>query len=299
MKRMALAVALLAFGASAAGGSKGDARGLWRRASGLMAQGRYAEAEKACLNLLALHASPLDDLRATASLADVYARLGKRDKMAIRLAEAEAHLTKTKDPATQARVYYLKAVAACERDDYKTCLAALRQALGESEEPIVWANRDDAFFMNLRLLDDTANARQEFLKLTDLRSYDKALRKQIADLCARARGEKKRVLIYFDGQWCPWCRDMTQCLKKPQVVAALEGYLMLTIDVGRFDKHQVVMEEVIDRKEIPALVILDGDGAKVVHLNCADFEDRERRTNDPARLAVLLRRHQAEAPPLE
>ena len=69
---------------------------------------------------------------------------------------------------------------------------------------------------------------------------------------------------------------------------ALAGFAYLRIDVGHFDKHQIVMEEYVDEFYVPALVVLDAEGKKIAHINCKLYEDRAKRRNDPHRLAEAL-----------
>ena len=84
-------------------------------------------------------------------------------------------------------------------------------------------------------------------------------------------------------------RSAHRAVQDPQVKKALEGFAYLRIDVGRFDKHQIVMGEYVDAFVIPALVILDADGNRIVHLSPTLYEDKAKRRNDPHRLAEALR----------
>jgi len=275
----------------AAGADRAKARKLSALAGRQMQAGQFEKATETWQELLALEPPPAVALKAQLGLLEICCR--RRDFGATPHFEAQALklLAKAGDDRAKARLLYFQAVVACESGKTKMCLAALRKAVATSEDAILWANDDQEFFIGIRLLDDDSPTLKEFTALTDLSNVDKELRAEIQALCDRAKREGKRVLLNFDGRWCPWCRDMDTCLEQPEVKAALEGYLVLKIDVGRFDRHQAVMDELIDRKEIPALVILDGDGNRVVHLPSKDYEDREKRRNDPQRLAKLLREH--------
>ncbi len=63
----------------------------------------------------------------------------------------------------------------------------------------------------------------------------------------------------------------------------------MRIDVGRFERHMVVMDEYVDEFYVPALVVLDAEGKKIAHLNCKVYEDRAKRRNDPHKLAEALK----------
>ena len=293
MSRALAILVLLAvvYGPVAGATARGEAGRLWAQAQRQLADGKLEAAEKTCSQALAADPSPALRLKVAVGLATVCCKLDKAEAAAKAIAQAETLLEATKDAEAQARVLYLKAVLACEKDDMKSTMALLRRAVAASEKAMLWANDDDGFFINIRLLDEDSDVQKAFVKLIDLTRYDKALRADIDKACAQAKREKKRVLLTFHGEWCPWCRDMTRCLRTPEVTAALGSYVTLTIDIGRFSKHQVAMKQFVDRMEIPALVVLDADGKKIVHLACSDFEDRGAGRNDPERLAALLAKH--------
>ncbi|MFC1805812.1 thioredoxin family protein [Planctomycetota bacterium] len=282
-------IATLAILADAA--ENAAARKLFAQAGRQMEAEQFAEAEKTCREVLASKPPSSLKLPTLARLARIACHLDKLDAAAKHIADARAALKEAKNPRVETELLYLEAVIACERDDHKRCLALLKRATAASEDVILWVDKDSGFFINIRLLDDDSPLRKEFVAITDMGNVDKELRGQIRALCEQAKREGKRVLLNFDGRWCPWCRDMDTCLEQPEVKAALGKYVTLKIDVGRWTKHQVVMEELIDRKEIPALVILDGDGNRIAHLPSKAYEDRKKRRNDPQRLAELLREH--------
>jgi hypothetical protein len=78
-------------------------------------------------------------------------------------------------------------------------------------------------------------------------------------------------------------------LQDPEIKKELERFVSLRIDVGRFDKHQVLMGEYVDEFLIPALVVLDADGNRLIHIDCRRYEDKARRgQNDIHKLAEAL-----------
>jgi hypothetical protein len=80
-------------------------------------------------------------------------------------------------------------------------------------------------------------------------------------------------------------------LQDNEVKKELERFVSLRIDIGRFDKHQIVMGEYVDDFLIPALVLLDADGNRLIHLDCRSYEDKAHRgQNDPKKLAEALRK---------
>ena len=284
---------VLASGVQAfAGQAQANPTRLWAQAERLLAEEKYAEAEKVCRDLLAEGVAPLYQLRASAALVEVYCNLDKPGPMQEFAAKTEERLKTTQDAQANARLLFFKSVLACKRQDFKGCVALLKKAAAALDEAFVWAAEGKAkYFADILLLDDASQERKDLEALADLKNVDKDLRAQIAAACAEAKKQGKRVLLHFYGDWCPWCRDMDKCLKQPEVAKALEKFICLKIDVGRFDKHKIVMGEYVDTISVPALVVLDADGARIAHLPSASYEDQAKGINDPARVAKGLLSH--------
>ena len=80
-------------------------------------------------------------------------------------------------------------------------------------------------------------------------------------------------------------------LQDTEVKKELERFVSLRIDIGRFDKHQVLMGEYVDEFLIPAIVLLDADGNRLIHLDCRQYQDNAHRgQNDTHKLAEMLRK---------
>jgi len=210
MTRLVTVFGLMAFGQALTlagepgAGAAADARArkLLSAAAELASDGKHAEAEKACLEALALSPSPPLAVQASAQLAEVYCNLEKYDKAQDCLARAEEGLKKAGGPGIQAKVLYLRAVLACQKADLKGCLEQLRRAIASSEEAILWANDNRAsHFADIMLLGEDSAVRREFLEMTDLAHYDKELRESIKAKCQQAAKEGKRVLLDFYGGW--------------------------------------------------------------------------------------------------
>jgi len=288
--RVLVSVVLAAAVPALARGTSPNARQLWSQAESLMADEKYAEAEKVCLGLLAPETPPAYRLRASAALVGVYCSLDKLDLAQKQIDATEELLQKTNDPVVQARMHYFRAVLACRKEDYKGCLAHLKKAVALSDEAVVWASEDKAkHFANFVVMMDESPFQKEFDALTDLKRIDAELRARIKEACEAAKKANKLVLLHFSGDWCPWCRDMDKCLQQPEVSKAVEGFVRLKIDVGHFDKHQVVMQEYVDRLTVPAFVVLDAAGSRIAHPHSDLYEDKAKGVNDPARVAKALR----------
>jgi thiol:disulfide interchange protein len=120
---------------------------------------------------------------------------------------------------------------------------------------------------------------------------DAEIRNEIKEACKKAKETDKFVLLDFYGSFCFWCIDMDKALQHPEVKKELTRFVYLKIDVGEFVRHGEIMKQYVDKLSVPALVILDSDGNKIVHLDADLNEDRVKKVNDPYRLAEALRKY--------
>jgi thiol-disulfide isomerase/thioredoxin len=57
----------------------------------------------------------------------------------------------------------------------------------------------------------------------------------------RARTERKLLFIDLGGNWCPDCRILAGTMALPSLEPFVEAhYVVVTVDVGRFDKNQQI-----------------------------------------------------------
>ena len=91
----------------------------------------------------------------------------------------------------------------------------------------------------------------------------------VAAAVAKAKKEKKRVLVTLGANWCSWCRALDRTFTKDEKVAAAiaKSYVPLKVDVGRMNKNlDLTASWGADvKKGVPLLVVLDGTG-KVVKI---------------------------------
>jgi len=91
--------------------------------------------------------------------------------------------------------------------------------------------------------------------------------KQIADALAIAKKENKRVLLQFGANWCFWCKRLHKMFETDQAIAEQlkNGYVLVLIDVnGEHNQTVNSMYGNPTRFGIPALVVLDADGKRLV-----------------------------------
>lgn len=83
---------------------------------------------------------------------------------------------------------------------------------------------------------------------------------------AKAKADKKLLLIKMGGNWCGDCRILQATMDLPEVKAFLNRhYEMISIDVGRMDKNLQIPARygVKDKLEgVPAILIVDPKSGK-------------------------------------
>ena len=99
--------------------------------------------------------------------------------------------------------------------------------------------------------------------------YDEAAdaKADVAAAVAKAKKEKKRVLVTLGANWCGWCRSLDRTFTKDEKVAAAiaKSYVPLKVDVGKINKNlDLTASWGADlKKGVPLLVVLDGTGKAV------------------------------------
>ena len=100
---------------------------------------------------------------------------------------------------------------------------------------------------------------------------------------AKAKVDGKRVLIDFGADWCPDCHVLDSYFEDPRAKAILDAsYHVVRIDVGNFDNNLETATKYgnVIGVGIPSVVILDGDGKKLVDTAGGELADSRRYTAD-------------------
>lgn len=87
----------------------------------------------------------------------------------------------------------------------------------------------------------------------------------------KAKKEDKRVLVFFGGNWCPWCRRLHRLFEEaPALVARLrKEFVLVQVDANfRRDKNRNATllkryGDPIKQYGLPVFVVLDRDGAQL------------------------------------
>ncbi len=101
-------------------------------------------------------------------------------------------------------------------------------------------------------------------------------RKQIAESIKQASKEHKNILLDFGANSCGDCHALENQMRKPELAELIRGnYVVVNVDVGRFDKNLDIAEKygVPLKKGIPALAVLDRQGKLLYVQDQGQFED--------------------------
>ena len=123
--------------------------------------------------------------------------------------------------------------------------------------------------------------------------YDEAAdaKADVAAAVARAKKEKKRVLVTLGGNWCGWCRALDRTFTQDGKVAAelAKAFVPVKVDVGRMTKNLDLAASwgADPKKGVPLLVVLDGKG-KAVKVQETDVLE-EGKGHDPEKVVAFLK----------
>jgi thioredoxin-related protein len=117
---------------------------------------------------------------------------------------------------------------------------------------------------------------------------------QITAALEKAGGEKKRVLLMFGANWCPWCRRLHRTLTTDAAVAKTlrENYELVLVDMNtRHDRQRnaAVNERYGNPLQhgLPVFVVLDAGGKRLTTRETATLEDERGRHSAERVLAFL------------
>ncbi|TAM81142.1 MAG: thioredoxin family protein [Acidobacteria bacterium] len=88
-------------------------------------------------------------------------------------------------------------------------------------------------------------------------------RRDVAAAIAQASKTGRNVVLIFGANWCPDCHALDAQMHKPELASLIRrDYVVVDIDVGRFDKNLGLAEKygVPLSKGIPAISVLDRHG---------------------------------------
>jgi thiol:disulfide interchange protein len=125
---------------------------------------------------------------------------------------------------------------------------------------------------------------------------------QIAQALAAGKREGKRVLLQFGANWCPDCQAMHKLFHNhPEIAAALRAhYVLVMVNTDNSDGPRRNADIVAKygnpiEKGIPALVILDSNGAQLTTKNNNPLNDKDHR--NPDKVLAFLQKWRAGSSP--
>jgi len=113
----------------------------------------------------------------------------------------------------------------------------------------------------------------------------------VAAAVAKAKKEKKRVLVTLGANWCGWCRALDRLFTRNKAVAAelAAGYVPVKVDVGKMTKNLDLAKGwgADPKTGVPLLVVLDGTGKAVKVQETGSLEAGKR--HDPEKVIAFLK----------
>lgn len=105
---------------------------------------------------------------------------------------------------------------------------------------------------------------------------------------AKARSQRKHVLVTFGGNWCGWCYKLHDAMKENDDLARLlrNEYVQVLVDVRANRELLRGFGKDNHKHGVPFLTVLDANGAVLTNQNTGDLEDGPR--HDVAKVRAFL-----------
>lgn len=119
-------------------------------------------------------------------------------------------------------------------------------------------------------------------------------RQDIAQALHDAKSHQQHVLLVLGANWCIWCRRLHATMENDPAVTRLlkQHFVVVRVDVNQRDgkKRNLDVNERYGnpiQHGLPVLVVLDGDGHRLVTQETGALEDGKD-AHDPAKVAAFL-----------
>ena len=92
---------------------------------------------------------------------------------------------------------------------------------------------------------------------------------------ARAKAEKKNILIQVGGDWCGWCKLMSQFIETDDKVkeCVSSNYLLMKVTYDQNNKNVAFLSQYPEISGYPHLFVLDSDGKLLHSQGTAELEE--------------------------
>jgi len=154
----------------------------------------------------------------------------------------------------------------------------------------------------------TAPATTKKIAQPKVKLYDESAdaKAQIAAALKTAKGENKRVLIQWGGNWCGWCTRLHELSVKDREISKelLYEYVIVHVDAGIEDKNLDLANTYkaeIQKGGFPYLTVLDGEGKVLANQETGSLEVKDDKGeskgleagHDPKKVLAFLKAHEA------
>jgi thiol-disulfide isomerase/thioredoxin len=108
-----------------------------------------------------------------------------------------------------------------------------------------------------------ATGRRQYEPLAGYHAYDEHAdgAKLISDATAKAKAEKKRVLVVFGGNWCKWCKALDGLFERDARISSELAQHWVVVDVDSNSNTALNTKyQNPFANGFPVMLVLDGDG---------------------------------------
>lgn len=121
--------------------------------------------------------------------------------------------------------------------------------------------------------------------------------KQVDEAVAKAREEKKHVMVQVGGNWCPWCIRFNKfCNETASVDSILKAdYIVIHLNYSKENKNMLSLERLghPERFGFPVFVVLNSNGERI-HTQDSGLLEKEK-SYDPGKVITFLTNWNAKA----
>ena len=96
----------------------------------------------------------------------------------------------------------------------------------------------------------------------------------LAKTIERAKAEKKRILVQVGGDWCGWCKLMTEFIETNERVrdSISKNYLLMKVTYDQQQPNEAFLSQYPKIPGYPHLYVLDTDGKLLQSQGTAELE---------------------------
>ncbi|RYF81594.1 MAG: thioredoxin family protein, partial [Chitinophagaceae bacterium] len=116
-------------------------------------------------------------------------------------------------------------------------------------------------------------------------------KKDIAQAVARAKAEKKHVLIQAGGNWCTWCIEFARFAQATPAIDSVmnASFVWYHLNWSKENKNAPIFKkyDYAQRFGFPVFIILDGKG-KRIHTQNSEYLEDGKKSYSPAKVQAFF-----------